>query len=297
VSDIHVDIGPVEQQVPSTSSQPSLALPGRWIRSDTRRYTQQDAAFRVLKIVPPIALAPRTLKSKRVPTSVLRTDKNNHRLQNPPSPGAARHTAPHRASGRSRWPTTTTKPMPHQAWSCAASTRNPLRPHLETTLQTCLSPNPTTTPPQSPCLQPLTSHPHTNMCYYGTARRLRVLRTYTTPGAASRVIRSLRSSLCPNQPQHDWGTALNPFPGQGLHTPLVLTAPWATSDLGPADDLSARMIDSYLLTGWYSTSPPPPFQLLVAWRLPPGFDSSLGIVANGLLNSPTLATRKPQPDR
>jgi hypothetical protein len=40
-----VDIGPVEQQAPSTSSQPSLAHPSQLIRSDTRRYTQQGAAF------------------------------------------------------------------------------------------------------------------------------------------------------------------------------------------------------------------------------------------------------------
>jgi hypothetical protein len=143
MSDRLVDIGPVKQQAPSTSSKPSLAHPGQWIRRGTRRYT--GAAFRVLKIVPPTALAPPTLKFKHVPTSVLRTDKNNHRLQSPPSPGAARHTTPHRASGRSRPPSTTTKPKPHQVWSCAANTRHPLRPHLKTILQTILSPNHTTT--------------------------------------------------------------------------------------------------------------------------------------------------------
>jgi hypothetical protein len=83
MSDRLVDIGLVELQTPSTSSQPSLAHPSRWIRSDTRRYTQQGAAFRVLKIVRRTALATPTLKSKRVPTSIQRTDKSNHRLQNP----------------------------------------------------------------------------------------------------------------------------------------------------------------------------------------------------------------------
>jgi hypothetical protein len=87
MSDRPVDIWPVEQHAPSTSSRPSLALPGQWIRSNTRRYTQQGVAFRVLKIVPPTALAPPNLKSKRVPTSRLRTLKNNHRLQNPPRMG------------------------------------------------------------------------------------------------------------------------------------------------------------------------------------------------------------------
>jgi hypothetical protein len=41
MSDILVDIGPVEQQAPSTSSQPSLAHLGQWIRRGTIRYTQQ----------------------------------------------------------------------------------------------------------------------------------------------------------------------------------------------------------------------------------------------------------------
>jgi hypothetical protein len=125
-SDILVDIGPVEQQTPSTSSQPSLAHPSHWIRSDTRRYTQQGAARRVLNIVSPTALAPPILKSENVPTPVLRTDKSNHRLQNPPSPWAARHTAPHQALGRSCLLPTSSKPRPHLTWSCAANTRNPL---------------------------------------------------------------------------------------------------------------------------------------------------------------------------
>jgi hypothetical protein len=124
MSDILVDIGPVELQAPSTSPQPSLAHPCQWIRSDTRRYTHQGAALRVLNFVSPTALAPPTMKSENVPTPVLRQVKNNHRLQKPPSPGAARHTAPQRASGRSRPPPTSSKPRPHVAWSCAANTRN-----------------------------------------------------------------------------------------------------------------------------------------------------------------------------
>jgi hypothetical protein len=52
------------------------------------------------------------------------------------------------------------------------------------------------------------------------------------------------------------GTALDPFPiRRGLQTPLVFPAPRSTTALGPADDFSPRMIDSYLLTCKYSTTP------------------------------------------
>jgi hypothetical protein len=42
---------------------------------------------------------------------------------------------------------------------------------------------------------------------------------------------------------------------------------------------------------------PPPCPLWDAWRLPPGLASPLGICALGLLGSPSLAARTPQPDR
>jgi hypothetical protein len=87
MSDRLVDIGPIEQQAPSTSSYQSLDIPCQWIRSDTRRCTQQGAAFRVLKIDSPTTLAPPTLKFKRVATSVVRTDQINYRLQKPPPYG------------------------------------------------------------------------------------------------------------------------------------------------------------------------------------------------------------------
>jgi hypothetical protein len=51
------------------------------------------------------------------------------------------------------------------------------------------------------------------------------------------------------------GTPLEPTPGTGLPTPLVLTAPSNAPDLGRAVDLSARLIDSYLITRQYSTAP------------------------------------------
>jgi hypothetical protein len=127
MSDILVDIGLVEQQAPSTSSHPSLAHPGQWIRSDTRRYTQQGAAFQNSKYVLPTALAPPTSKSRYIPATVLRTLTIRHRLQKPPYTGPAHHTAPLKASGRSRPPPTSTKPRSHQTWSCAANT--PTRNH------------------------------------------------------------------------------------------------------------------------------------------------------------------------
>jgi hypothetical protein len=136
MSDRQVITGPVGRRAPITSPHPSLAHHGQWIRSDTRRYTLQGAAFRVLNFVSPTALAPPTSNSKHVPALVLRMNNNNPRLQENPSSGAVRHTAPHRASGLSRPPQTNTKPMSHRAWSCAANTRNPLEIQIETTLQT-----------------------------------------------------------------------------------------------------------------------------------------------------------------
>jgi hypothetical protein len=47
---------------------------------------------------------------------------------------------------------------------------------------------------------------------------------------------------------HGLGSPLEPTPGTRLQTPLVLTSPTSAPDLGRAVDLSARMIDSYLLT-------------------------------------------------
>jgi hypothetical protein len=133
MSDRLVITGPVGRRAPISFPPPSLAHPGQWIRRHIRRYTLQGAAFRGLNFVSPTALAPPTSKSEYVP-AILRTLTIRHRLQKPPSTGPARHTAPLRASGRSRPPPTSTKPRSHHIWSCAANTRNP----LEITLQTRL---------------------------------------------------------------------------------------------------------------------------------------------------------------
>ena len=59
------------------------------------------------------------------------------------------------------------------------------------------------------------------------------------------------------RPRQVLGTASDPLPiHRGLQAPLVLSAPQSTGTLGVADDLSTRMIDSLLLTGQYSTTPP-----------------------------------------
>jgi hypothetical protein len=132
MSERMVDIGPVEQHALSTYSHLSLAFQGQRIRSDTRRYTQQDVAFRVLKIVSPTALAPSTLKSKHEPTSLLRTNKINHRLQKPPLP---RGGAPHRAPPSVRTFTSAVNTLQTHAPSCLVVCRQ----HTQ----------PTTTPPRN----------------------------------------------------------------------------------------------------------------------------------------------------
>jgi hypothetical protein len=55
---------------------------------------------------------------------------------------------------------------------------------------------------------------------------------------------------------HGLGSSLEPAPSVGLQAPLVLPAPQPSPYLGWAADLSARTIDSYLLTCLYSTAPP-----------------------------------------
>jgi hypothetical protein len=84
-----VDTGPFEQHFPSTSSRPSRAHPGEWIRNLLRRYTLKGATFKYLNIVSPTAY--------------------------PPFTGPAHSRAPCRTSGRSRPPTP--KPMLCCRWT------------------------------------------------------------------------------------------------------------------------------------------------------------------------------------
>jgi hypothetical protein len=84
MSDKHVNTGSVEHFARSTSSQPSYARPGQWIRRQTRRYTQQGATFPNLNHVPPTASVPPTAKSTRVIPTALRHIHIPHRLQKKP---------------------------------------------------------------------------------------------------------------------------------------------------------------------------------------------------------------------
>jgi hypothetical protein len=253
MSDRLVDIGPVEQQAPSTSSQPSLAHPGQWIRSDTRRYTQQGAARRVLNFVSPTALAPPTLKSDNVPTQEQRTVNINHRLQNPP---LHRGGAPHRAPPSVRTFMSAANSLQTQASYglvvCRQHTQ-PTRNHI-TTYQNSKSLNESQAAIMSSSFDLLPTYRHV---------LLRDRPEHATYADLSNPkTRLARHPLAPflmvPQPppnKQNLGTTMDPSPGRGLQTPLVLAPARSTYDLGPADDLSSRMIDSYLLTCQYSTPP------------------------------------------
>jgi hypothetical protein len=61
----------------------------------------------------------------------------------------------------------------------------------------------------------------------------------------------------PPPAKHDLGIAPEPSHGRGLKAPLIFAAPRSSTDLGRAADLSARTVDSYLLTWPILQSPPP----------------------------------------
>jgi hypothetical protein len=251
LSDILVDIGLVEQHAPSTSSHPSLAHPCQWIRSDTKRYTQQGAAFSVLNFVSPTALAPPTLNSEHVPALVLRMNKNIPRLQENPLLGRG---APHRAP-----PSVRTFPsdanihqtqVPSGLVVCrqhTQSTRNPNRNH---------SSNP---PISSPYCDSRSVNMSSTSKPPSTYRQvlLRDRPEHARPmdlsnprnQLAGHPLAPLLTVPQPPPSTQNLGTAMDPFPiRRGLQTPLVLAAPRSTTDLGSADDFSTRMIDSYLVT-------------------------------------------------
>jgi hypothetical protein len=60
----------------------------------------------------------------------------------------------------------------------------------------------------------------------------------------------------PPPASHNLGTPLEHSPSRGLQTRMVLAAPKSTTDLERTAYLSTRLVDSYLLTCQYSTSPP-----------------------------------------
>jgi hypothetical protein len=246
MSDILADIGPVEQQAPSTSPHQSLAHPIQWIRSDTRRYTKQGAASRVLNFVSPTALAPPTLKSDTVPTPVLRQVKYYHRLQNPP---LKRDGAPHRAPPSVRTFTSAANILQTQAPSGLVVCRQHTQPTRNNNI----------TQPNSFSLSELHSIVMSSSPDLLPTYKQVLLRDQ--PEHAAHVdlshprSRLARHPLAPflTMPQstpdrHYLSTAMDPTPRRGLQTPLVVAPPRSTTDLGPADDIPSRMIDSYLLT-------------------------------------------------
>jgi hypothetical protein len=178
-----VVIWPVAQRAPATSPHPSLAHHGQWIRSHSRRYTQQGAAFRISNSVPPTALAPPTLKSKHVPTSVLRTYKIRHRLQNSPLHGTG---APHRAPPSVRTFASAANIQQTQVPSymvvCRQHTKSTTTPPLKPTTNSLNKPY-TTNLPWSMYLQTLPSPPQTSICSCGIVPHKHTPRTTTTPGA------------------------------------------------------------------------------------------------------------------
>jgi hypothetical protein len=135
--------------------------------------------------------------------------------------------------------------------------------------------HPTTTPPLSNTTNQTTSSPCSKLTYVTMSSTSNLPPTYihvllrdclVYAHAADQYNPRSRHAghpLAPflNVPQppaaeHDLGTALETSPGWGLQAPLVLAAPRSTTDLRRAVDLSARIVDSYLLTSQYSTSPP-----------------------------------------
>jgi hypothetical protein len=128
MSDGLVVAWPVELQATATSSQPSLPHQGSVVIADG---THSKAQFPEIRIMSPQQLPRHPLQKhnayypryyENTPIDWSRYKK--HCLQKHTPTGTSRHTAPNRASGRSRPPLTKTKPMSHRAWSCAANTRN-----------------------------------------------------------------------------------------------------------------------------------------------------------------------------
>jgi hypothetical protein len=260
-----------EQRAPFTSPHTSLALTGQWIRSDTRRYTLKGAASRDLNFIPPTATAPSISKTTSVPVKVLQNLCDTHRLQKSCYPAAgALHHAPqsvrtslsaaniHQTQVPSHLVACSqhahyTSHLPRQA-TPPQTTPIPLSTHGSTTMSSSLNPPPTYKqvllwdPPQHGRFTDI-HHPRNTL--------------------AGHPLTPFLSTTQLPRPQQVLGTASDPLPlHRGLQTPLVLSVPQSTAQLGTADDLSTRMIDTLLLTGQYSTNPPPPCPLLASRHLP-----------------------------
>jgi hypothetical protein len=257
MSDKQVVKGPVGQRASITSPQPRSTHTCQWIRSHTRGYTQQGAAFLHLNSILQKASAPPSSQAHRVLHSILRYPLVLNRLQNTTPHG---YGAPPRAHPSVR----TFKPDAHGKQTHVPSDLVVCRQHTPTT--------PTIPPPHTQNL------PNPIIVYYkSTTMSLPsnlpesykhvLLRDRPAPQLADDHL-SPRSRLVghplapflivPQLPtaNHGVGTPLEPAPGVGLQTPLVFAAPQPSAHLGRAADLSARTIDSCLLTCQYSTAPP-----------------------------------------
>jgi hypothetical protein len=256
MSDRLVVTGPVERRAPTTSPHTSLAHPGKWFRRHTSLYTQQGAAFNTFEFTSQEKLLRHPLHSHIVYyTRYYGTPSSQIAYKTIPPTAAAHRRAPLRASKRLHPPHAKNKPIPHRTWSCAANTRRPLQPYTLLT-HNLLKPN-------------IVYYPSTTMSLPSNlpeSYKHVLLRDQPAPQFADDHL-SPRSRLVghplapfltvPQLPtaDHGMGSPLEPAPGVSLQAPLGLTAPPPSPNLGRAVDLSARTIDSYLLTCQYSTAP------------------------------------------
>jgi hypothetical protein len=242
MSDRPVDIGPVEQHTPSTSSQPSLAQLGQWIRRGTKRYTHQSAAFQNSNYAPPDSSRANHFEIKIQTSHNIADPHNPPSLTKIPLHGTG---APHRAP-RSVAADIHHTQVPSDMVVCRQHTQHTTTPPRNHTTNLLLSTSyyePTTVNMSSNSNHPPTSK-HM-LC--GIGPRMRPLRTPFNPRSchAGHPLAPLNNVPQPPPTEHDLGTAFEPSHGKGLQTPLVLAAPRSITDMGRAADLSTRSDDPY----------------------------------------------------
>jgi hypothetical protein len=236
------------RHTPITSPLPSLAHPCHWIRRHMRRYTLQGAAFKNLNSIHMEESAPPASQTPRVLHSILRHPYESDRLQNSPPHGVG---APPRAppSVRTSTPDARRKQthVPCGMVVCrqhtlTTSTLHSTHTHILYTSYTAYYPSTAMSLPSNlpdsykqvllrDCSAPLFAYDH-------LSPRSRLVGHPLAPFLTAPQITNA---------DHGLGSPMEPTPGTRLQTPLVLTAPTSAPDLGRAVDLSARMIDSYLL--------------------------------------------------
>jgi hypothetical protein len=257
MSDRLVITGPVGRQAPITSPNPSLAHPCHWIRRLIRRYTLQGASFTNLNLIHLKESAPPASHPPRVLHPILRHPYESDRLQNSPPHGVG---APPRAppSVRTSTPDARRKQthVPSHLVVCHQHTLTISTPH-PTPTHILHNPDIEYYPSTAMSLPSFLPDSYKQVLLRNRPALLFV-DDHLSP--RSRLVgRPLAPFLTAPQltiADHGMGSPLEPTPGTGLRTPMVLTAPTPAPNLGRAVDLSARMIDSYLLTCQYSTATP-----------------------------------------